>query len=333
MLRSLDVRSALLSLVILFSGLFVWQITTHVPDTGPVGVVLSQEQTDSLLAKDMAAEDIEFYASQGVEFPQLEQIAGLGLSRETIDMAGGIRALGISVPDENSAPAPGSLFPSPSLIGIELWATITDPFYVAGTNDMGYGIQMGYSLLRVVIGYALAAAVAIPLGFLIGMSPIAFKALNPYIQVLRPISPLAWMPIALFTIGDSELSSIFVIFICSLWPMLSNTAFGVASVRTDWVNVARTHELGPIKTAFSVILPAAAPTIVTGMRISIGIAWLVIVAAEMLVGGTGIGYVVWNEWNGLRLDRMIVAIFLIGVVGMLLDALFGRLQRAVSYAE
>ncbi|MEL6681892.1 MAG: nitrate ABC transporter permease [Pseudomonadota bacterium] len=248
-------------------------------------------------------------------------------------MAGGIQALGISVPDENSAPAPGSLFPSPGQIGVELWATITDPFYVAGTNDMGYGIQMGYSLLRVIIGYSLAAAVAIPLGFLIGMSPMFYRALDPYIQVLKPISPLAWMPIALFTIGDSELSSIFVIFICSLWPMLSNTAFGVASVRQDWVNVARTHELGALKTALTVILPAAAPTIITGMRISIGIAWLVIVAAEMLVGGTGIGYVVWNEWNGLRLDRMIVAILLIGVVGMLLDAAFGWLQRAVAYTE
>ena len=333
MIRNLDLRSTMLSFIILFFGLTIWHFTTYVPDTGPVGVTLTGEQQETLLAKNMIAEDIEYYASQGVEFPQLDQIAGLGLSRETIEMAGGIRALGINVPDENSAPAPGSLFPSPGQIGVELWATITDPFYVAGTNDMGYGIQIGYSLLRVVIGYAFAAAVAIPLGFLIGMSPLAYRALDPYIQVLKPISPLAWMPIALFTIGDSELSSIFVIFICSVWPMLTNTAFGVASVRADWINVARTHELGAFKTAMTVVLPAAAPTIITGMRISIGIAWLVIVAAEMLVGGTGIGYVVWNEWNGLRLDRMIVAILFIGVMGMLLDALFARLQRAVAYTE
>lgn len=333
MLQKLDMRSTVLSVVILVLGLLIWHFSTYVPDTGPVGVQLSQEQPDALTSKNMKTEDIDFYASQGVAFPQLAQIASLGLSRETIEMAGGIRALWISVPDENSAPAPGSLFPSPILVATELWATVTDPFYVAGTNDMGYGIQMGYSLLRVIIGYTLAAAVAIPLGFLIGMSPVFYRALDPYIQVLRPVSPLAWMPIALFTIGDSELSSIFVIFICSLWPMLSNTAFGVAGVRSDWVNVARTHELGALRTAFTVILPAAAPTIVTGMRISIGIAWLVIVAAEMLVGGTGIGYVVWNEWNGLRLDRMIVAILLIGVFGMLLDAIFARLQRAVTYTE
>jgi nitrate/nitrite transport system permease protein len=141
------------------------------------------------------------------------------------------------------------------------------------------------------------------------------------------------MPLALFIIQDSEASAIFVIFVCSIWPMLLNTAFGVAGVRKDWVNVARTHELSPFKTAFTVILPAAAPTIVTGMRISIGIAWLVIVAAEMLVGGTGIGYYVWNEWNNLDLTSVIFSILMIGVVGMLLDSAFGVLQRAVAYAE
>jgi ABC-type nitrate/sulfonate/bicarbonate transport system permease component len=131
------------------------------------------------------------------------------------------------------------------------------------------------------------------------MSPLMSRALDPFIQVLKPISPLAWMPLALYTIKDSSLSSIFVIFICSLWPMLINTAFGVAAVRKEWLNVARTLEVGTLRRAFTIILPAAAPTILTGMRISIGIAWLVIVAAEMLVGGTGIGYFVWNEWNNL----------------------------------
>ncbi len=223
--------------------------------------------------------------------------------------------------------------PPPSDVFAKAWEQLSDPFYDAGPNDKGIGIQIGYSIYRVLTGYALAALVAIPLGFLIGMSPIAYKALNPFIQVLRPISPLAWMPLALFIIQDSEASAIFVIFICSIWPMLINTAFGVAGVRRDWVNVARTHELGALKTAFTVILPAAAPTIVTGMRISIGIAWLVIVAAEMLVGGTGIGYYVWNEWNNLDLTSVIFSILMIGVVGMLLDSAFGVLQRAVAYVE
>jgi nitrate/nitrite transport system permease protein len=223
--------------------------------------------------------------------------------------------------------------PPPSQVIAKAWEQLSNPFYDAGPNDKGIGIQIGYSIYRVLTGYFLAALIAIPFGFLIGMSQVAYKAFNPFIQVLRPISPLAWMPLALFIIGDSEASAIFVIFICSIWPMLINTAFGVAGVREDWVNVARTHELGPIKTAFTVILPAAAPTILTGMRISIGIAWLVIVAAEMLVGGTGIGYYVWNEWNNLDLTSVVFSILMIGVVGMLLDAMFGLLQRRVTYAE
>ena len=223
--------------------------------------------------------------------------------------------------------------PPPSQVMVKAWEQLSDPFYDAGPNDKGIGIQTGYSIYRVLVGYALAAAIAIPLGFLIGMSPLAYKALNPFIQVLRPISPLAWMPLALFVIQDSEASAIFVFFICSIWPMLINTAFGVAGVREDWVNVARTHELNPIQTAFTVILPAAAPTILTGMRISIGIAWLVIVAAEMLVGGTGIGYYVWNEWNNLDLTSVIFSILMIGVVGMGLDAALGFVQRAVAYVE
>ena len=157
--------------------------------------------------------------------------------------------------------------------------------------------------------------------------------MDPFIQILKPISPLAWMPLALYTIKDSGLSAIFVIFICSLWPMLINTAFGVANVRQDWVNVARTHELSPIRTALLVILPAAAPTILTGMRISIGIAWLVIVAAEMLVGGTGIGYYVWNEWNNLDLTSVIFSILMIGLIGMLLDMALGSISRLVAYEE
>jgi nitrate/nitrite transport system permease protein len=141
------------------------------------------------------------------------------------------------------------------------------------------------------------------------------------------------MPLALYTIKDSGTSAIFVIFICSLWPMLINTAFGVANVRRDWLNVALTLEVSRMRTAFLVILPAAAPTIMTGMRISIGIAWLVIVAAEMLVGGTGIGYFVWNEWNNLSISNIINAILIIGVIGMLLDLTLARLTRAVTYRE
>lgn len=226
-----------------------------------------------------------------------------------------------------------AMVPPPSEIITLAWAELSDPFYDRGPNDKGIGIQLAYSIYRVLTGYLAAMAIALPIGFLIGMSPLMYKALNPYIQVLRPISPLAWMPLALFIIQDSEQSAIFVIFICSIWPMLLNTAFGVANVRRDWINVARTHELGQLRTALTVILPAAAPTILTGMRISIGIAWLVIVAAEMLVGGTGIGYYVWNEWNNLDLASVIFSILMIGVVGMALDLALGKAQQMVEYSE
>jgi nitrate/nitrite transport system permease protein len=224
-------------------------------------------------------------------------------------------------------------FPTLTQMGQTIYKQLSDPFYDNGPNDKGIGIQLAYSLARVGLGFFLAMLVAIPFGFFIGMSPLAYQAFNPFIQILKPISPLAWMPIALYTIKDSSISGIFVIFICSVWPMLLNTAFGVANVRKELLNVAKTLEVSPLRKAFLVILPAAAPTILTGMRISMGIAWLVIVAAEMLVGGTGIGYFLWNEWNNLSLPSVIFAILLIGIVGMLLDVVFGRLQKAVSYAD
>ena len=224
-------------------------------------------------------------------------------------------------------------FPPPLEVGKAFVKYLSDPFYDRGPNDKGIAIQLGHSLARVGLGFFLAVLVAVPLGFTIGMSPLLYRAFDPFIQVLKPISPLAWMPLALYTLKDSNVSGIFVIFICSIWPMLLNTAFGVASVRRDWINVARTLEVNPLRKAFLVILPAAAPTILTGMRISMGIAWLVIVAAEMLVGGTGIGYFVWNEWNNLALPNVIFAITMIGVVGMLLDMIFGRLQKLVTYRE
>ena len=224
-------------------------------------------------------------------------------------------------------------FPTPSQMLSTFAQQLSNPFYDNGSNDKGIAIQLGHSLVRVALGFFLACAVAVPFGFVIGMSPLLYKACDPFIQILKPISPLAWMPLALYTIKDSSISGVFVIFICSVWPMLLNTAFGVSTVKREWLNVAKTLEVNLVRKAFLVILPAAAPTIVTGMRISMGIAWLVIVAAEMLVGGTGIGYFVWNEWNNLSLTNVIFAIVVIGFVGMLLDLLFAKFQRWVTYVE
>jgi nitrate/nitrite transport system permease protein len=259
-----------------------------------------------------------------------KQVVAPKLSAEQIEY---MKLMGKDPMAAPGEPGGASSFPTLLQMGRVVVHHLSDPFYDNGPNDKGVGIQVAYSLGRVALGYLIAALVAIPLGFAIGMSPLLHRAVDPFIQVLKPISPLAWMPLALYTIKDSAISGIFVIFICSIWPMLINTAFGVANVRKEWLNVARTLEVSAWRTAREVILPAAAPTIVTGMRISMGIAWLVIVAAEMLVGGTGIGYFVWNEWNNLSLPDVIFAILCIGVVGMILDAAFARLQKAVSYAD
>ncbi len=175
--------------------------------------------------------------------------------------------------------------------------------------------------------------VAVPIGFLIGMFAVLHGALDPFIQVLKPVSPLAWLPLALYTIKDAQTSAIFVIFICSVWPMLINTSFGVMRVRREWLDVARTLQVSRVRLVRHILLPAAAPTILAGMRISIGVGWLVIVAAEMLVGGTGIGYFIWNEWNNLQIANIITAILAIGVVGVILDWSLAAIGRRVSYAE
>ena len=280
----------------------------------------------------MSKTDATFYADQGLVFDQIGQIAGLGLSRAELDAAGGIAAFGFTTASGKAEEAQSG-FPSPAQVWSEAEEQLFDPFYDKGPNDKGIGVQLYYSLARVLSGFFLAVIVAVPLGFLIGMSELWSKAINPYVQILKPISPLAWLPVALYVIKDAEQASIFVIFVCSVWPMLINTAFGVANVKRDWLNIAKTLELNSLSTAFRVILPAAAPTILTGMRISIGIAWLVIVAAEMVIGGVGVGYFVWNEWNGLNLASMIFAIFVIGAVGLILDLAFGQVARFVEYQE
>ncbi|MBE9139885.1 nitrate ABC transporter permease [Nodosilinea sp. LEGE 07088] len=214
----------------------------------------------------------------------------------------------------------------------EFWWWTTNPFFNNGPNDLGIGWNLLISLRRVAIGYILASLVAVPLGILIGISPVAYKAFNPYVQLLKPISPLAWLPLGLYILRDSEQTGIFIIFISSIWPTLINTAFGVANVDQDYVDVANTLGASRLRTIFKVIIPAALPSIVSGLRISMGIAWLVIVAAEMLLG-TGLGYFIWNEWNNLYIPNILVAIFIIGLVGLLLDSIFAALEKYVAFGR
>lgn len=222
--------------------------------------------------------------------------------------------------------------PTASLTLKELWWWITNPFFNNGPNDMGIGWNLLISLRRVTIGYIMASVVAVPLGILIGISKIAAKAFNPYVQLLKPVSPLAWLPLGLYLFRDSEKTGIFIILISSIWPTLVNTAFGVSNVNSDYLDVARTLGASRWRTIFKVIIPAALPNIISGLRISMGISWLVIVAAEMLLG-TGLGYFIWSEWNNLYLPNIIVAIIIIGLVGLILDQIFIFLEKLVSFGK
>jgi len=238
------------------------------------------------------------------------------------------RLAGQSAAAQQTAAIPGPLVVAHR--GVEL---LLNAFDRSNPNNLGIAWHLLQSLGRVMFGFVLALIVAVPLGFALGLFPGVYQALNPFIQVLRPISPLAWMPLALYTFRDSSISAIFIIFICAVWPMLINTAVGAANVRQDWVNVSRVFGVGTFEHVRRIIFPASVPMIMTGMRISIGIAWFVIVAAEMVGAQSGIGYFIWNEWNNLQLASMIVAIVLIGLIGLGLDSMLAWAGRRLSFRE
>ncbi|MBD2005343.1 MULTISPECIES: nitrate ABC transporter permease [Cyanophyceae] len=223
------------------------------------------------------------------------------------------------------------LMPTPAEALVANLDFILNPFYERGPGDLGIGWLLLASLRRVLIGFGLGALVAIPIGFLIGMSKPAMMALNPIIQILKPVSPLAWLPIALAIFNLADPSAIFVIFITSLWPTIINTALGVSSVSKDYLDVARVLEMPRWRRITKIIWPASLPYIFTGLRISLGIAWLVIVAVEMLTGGIGIGFFVWDEWSRLNLSSVFLAVLVIGLTGLLLDYAVGQLQALVTH--
>lgn len=223
------------------------------------------------------------------------------------------------------------LMPTPPEALIANLDYILNPFYQRGPGNLGIGWLLIASLRRVLLGFLLGAVVAIPLGFLIGMSRPAMLALNPIIQIFKPVSPLAWLPIALAIFNLAEPSAIFVIFITSLWPTIINTALGVSSVPQDYLDVARVLEMPRWRRITKIIWPASLPYIFTGLRISLGIAWLVIVAVEMLTGGIGIGFFVWDEWSRLNLSSVFLAVFVIGLTGLILDYAVGKIQELVTH--
>lgn len=223
------------------------------------------------------------------------------------------------------------LMPTPYEALIANLDYILHPFAQRGPGDLGIGWLLLVSIRRVLIGFSLGAFVAIPLGFLIGMSKPVLLALNPLIQIFKPVSPLAWLPIALAIFNLAEPSAIFVIFITSLWPTIINTALGVSSVPKDYLDVAQVLEMPRWRQIIKVIWPASLPYIFTGLRISLGIAWLVIVAVEMLTGGIGIGFFVWDEWSRLNLSSVFLAILIIGLTGLILDFAVSKLQELVTH--
>ena len=222
--------------------------------------------------------------------------------------------------------------PSPAKTWTSALAVFSDPLYRKGPNDQGIGWNVLMSLSRVGIGFGLAALVGIPLGFVLGRFRFANAMASPIISLLRPVSPLAWLPIGLMVFKAANPAAIWVIFISSIWPMVINTAVGVQRVPQDYLNVARVLNLSEWKVMTRILFPAVLPYMLTGIRLAIGVAWLVIVAAEMLTGGVGIGFWVWDEWNNLNVEHIIIAIFVVGIVGLLLEQLLLLLARRFNYA-
>ena len=222
--------------------------------------------------------------------------------------------------------------PGPLATSVVFWELISDPFYDYGPNDKGIALQLLSSLIRVFTGFLLGSLIAIPVGLLMGANAFCRKVFYPIVQILKPVSPLAWFPIGLVAFQSASDATIFIIVITSLWPTLINTAFGVASIPDDHKNVSKAFGFSKWKYLSKVLIPYSLPHIITGLRLSIGVAWLVIVAGEMLSGGMGIGFFVWDSWNSLSLEKVISAILIIGLVGLLLDRGFAYVEKKVTYS-
>lgn len=283
----------LLSLVILGVLLLIWSSLTSVPKFNPAGL-----SEDDLMLMEMNGDIVR-------------------------DEAGGF----LNNPDKlQTIPGPGRVLDT-------ALDELKAPFAKTGTNDHGIGLLVGYTLKRFLFGFLLASVVAVFFGIIIGSSRIIFTAFNPFIQLLKPVSPLAWMPLLLYSIKDPYWTSVFVVFMASLWPTMANTAFGVSNIKKDYLRVSSMVELSWMRQFFTVILPAAAPSIFAGIRISFGSALVAVVPAEMLLGELGVGYLSWIEWNNLDIAGVIFAIIVVGVVGFILDWGLSKLASRFTYSE
>ena len=284
-----------MSLVLLMVLLFVWHAATAAPVFDPTG---------------LSEDDIMLMEMNGDIIPDPENEGKY-----------------ITNPEKSTA------FPGPIKVGKKIVEEFSEPFHKKGTNDHGIGWLIIYTLIVFSIGFLVASLVGIVLGVMIGLSQTLFEVLNPFLQVLKPISPLAWMPLLLYTVQDGKITSVLVVFMASLWPTVANTAFGVNNIRQDYLRVASLLQFNWFRRLFTVILPGAAPAIISGLRISFGSALVAVVPAEMLLGELGVGYNTWIEWNNLDISGVIFTILVIGVLGFILDALFDRVAKGVSFAE
>jgi nitrate/nitrite transport system permease protein len=296
----------------------------------PAGKPVDRDTTNKPAAA-VVAEPVEESRMQTVATPVpdgtpfSERLAGLG--RAVLPpMLGLLVLLGIW----HVATHKGGGIPGPSQVWDAAVLLFSDPFYRNGPNDQGIGWNVLSSLQRVGIGFGFAALVGIPLGFMLGRFAFLSSMVNPIISLLRPVSPLAWLPIGLLVFKKADPAATYTIFICSIWPMIMNTAQGVQRVPQDYLNVARVLALSEWKIVTKILFPAVLPYMLTGIRLSIGTAWLVIVAAEMLTGGVGIGFWVWDEWNNLKVEHIIIAIFVIGIVGLILEQALILLARKLT---
>jgi nitrate/nitrite transport system permease protein len=229
--------------------------------------------------------------------------------------------------------SPDSPLPSPTKVVSDTWELIIDPFFNNGGTDVGLFWQIFASLQRVAVGFTLAAIVGIAAGILIGSSALIYDAIDPIFQILRTVPPLAWLPISLAAFRNNEPSAIFVIFITAIWPIIINTAVGVQQVPQDYKNVSRVLKLSKVEYFFNILFPATVPYVFTGLRIGIGLSWLAIVAAEMLIGGVGIGFFIWDAWNSSMISEIILALIYVGIVGFLLDRLMAYIAKLVVPEE
>jgi nitrate/nitrite transport system permease protein len=293
----------------------------------PKSIADSDLQTPGIETKSMKTSGVKTVPASGIDWSSRSRDAWAAVLPPLLGMLllVGLWAL-VSTATKGSIPSPADTWKQ----ALDVFA---DPFYRKGPNDQGVGWNVLMSLERVALGFGLAAAVGIPAGFAIGRFEFLSRMFNPLISLLRPVSPLAWLPIGLLVFKGANPAAIWTIFICSIWPMIINTAVGVQRVPQDYMNVARVLNLSEWKILTKILFPSVLPYMLTGVRLAVGTAWLVIVAAEMLTGGVGIGFWVWDEWNNLNVKNIIIAIFVIGIVGLMLEYALVKVATAFTFEE